>query len=602
MAVALALSVFANRALAQEEEPPPAVPGPLSAVPVPLPSNLADFVQDMNAAKVLGKALFWDMQVGGDGHTACATCHFHAGADARTRNTIGVRTDTFRGANKDLTAADFPFHRFEDPNDRGSAVVFDTTEVVGAQGVVFTRFLGIRRNPVDRGVTIPDPVFNVGGVNTRRVTGRNTPTVINAVFNDRNFWDGRANRIFNGVNPFGETDPNAMVWKFTNRQLTRTRVLLTQASLASQAVGPPNNDVEMSWSGRTFPDLGKKMLALKPLALQQVDRTDSVLGRLANRRGKGLTTRTYADLVKAAFKPEWWASPRSVDGVFTQMEANFSLFWGLSINLYESLLVSDQTAFDRFSAGDATALTEEQKIGLDLFLTNGRCINCHSGAEFTEASVSAIAEEGPVGTVVLQNGVEAFYDEGFFNIGVRPTANDVGVGANGPFGPFSITRRVQHGEDLGPGVLSVPAGAPIAVDGAFKIPGLRNVELTGPYFHNGGVKNLTEVVQFYARGADFFDENIDNLAPDVDGIGKVRGNPERVAAIVAFLKSLTDDRVRFQKAPFDHPELVVPNGHSQFRRNVALDNDVVIPAVGANGGPAIRSFEEILNGAPLAPR
>ena len=36
---------------------------------------------------------------------------------------------------------------------------------------------------------------------------------INAALNDRNFWDGRAERFFNGVNPFGKTDPNARVWK-----------------------------------------------------------------------------------------------------------------------------------------------------------------------------------------------------------------------------------------------------------------------------------------------------------------------------------------------------------------------------------------------------
>ncbi len=37
---------------------------------------------------VLGKALFWDVQVGSDGRTACATCHFHAGADHRVTNQI----------------------------------------------------------------------------------------------------------------------------------------------------------------------------------------------------------------------------------------------------------------------------------------------------------------------------------------------------------------------------------------------------------------------------------------------------------------------------------------------------------------------------------
>ena len=50
-------------------------PGPLSSVPVPTPPDLATYVRDVNAARALGKMLFLDMQVGGDGKTACATCH-----------------------------------------------------------------------------------------------------------------------------------------------------------------------------------------------------------------------------------------------------------------------------------------------------------------------------------------------------------------------------------------------------------------------------------------------------------------------------------------------------------------------------------------------
>ena len=80
LAVALAGITLAGEAGAQ-------VP-PLSALPVPRPANLADFVRDAEAAKVLGKALFWDMQVGSDGVQACATCHFRAGADPRKKNQI----------------------------------------------------------------------------------------------------------------------------------------------------------------------------------------------------------------------------------------------------------------------------------------------------------------------------------------------------------------------------------------------------------------------------------------------------------------------------------------------------------------------------------
>src|SRR2546425_9910454 len=56
--------------------------GPLSTVPVPKP-DLAGFVRDEAAAVALGKALFWDMQLGSDGIQTCGRCHFHSGAGNR---------------------------------------------------------------------------------------------------------------------------------------------------------------------------------------------------------------------------------------------------------------------------------------------------------------------------------------------------------------------------------------------------------------------------------------------------------------------------------------------------------------------------------------
>ena len=62
-----------------------------------------------------------------------------------------------------------------------------------------------------------------------------------------NFWDMRAQNLFNGVNPFGDRDPNAFLYRAdapANPQ--KVRVLLDNSSLASQAVGPPTNLFEMS--------------------------------------------------------------------------------------------------------------------------------------------------------------------------------------------------------------------------------------------------------------------------------------------------------------------------------------------------------------------
>src|SRR4029079_6441616 len=63
-------------------------PTSMKALPVPEPPNLGDFVVDKQAAIVLGKALFWDMQASSDNSMACASCHFHAGADNRWKNQL----------------------------------------------------------------------------------------------------------------------------------------------------------------------------------------------------------------------------------------------------------------------------------------------------------------------------------------------------------------------------------------------------------------------------------------------------------------------------------------------------------------------------------
>src|SRR3954447_17168138 len=95
---------------------------PLSVEPVPVPTDVQKFVRDTKAASKLGKALFWDMQAGSDGKTACASCHYDGGADSRSRNQLAPRGASFevRGANQQLTAQDFPLR---------------TNDVVGSQGV-----------------------------------------------------------------------------------------------------------------------------------------------------------------------------------------------------------------------------------------------------------------------------------------------------------------------------------------------------------------------------------------------------------------------------------------------------------------------------------
>jgi hypothetical protein len=97
--------------------------------------------------------------------------------------------------------------------------------------------------------------------------------------------------------------------------------------------------------------------------------------------------------------------------------------------------------------------------------------------------------------------------------------------------------------------------------GSFKAPQLRNVEFTGPYFHNGGKLTLRQVVDFYTRGGDFpisnaahRDFNLVNMNIEIQSN---LSETEKVA-LVDFLLELTDERNRFAAAPFDHPEVIIP--------------------------------------------
>src|SRR6185503_13200567 len=112
-------------------------------------------------------------------------------------------------------------------------------------------------------------------------------------------------------------------------------------------------------------------------------------------------------------------------------------------------------------------------------------------------------------------------------------------------------------------------------NGAFKSPGLRNVELTGPYFHTGGAATLEQVMEFYARNGDVPAGG--NLGP---GMGTIRLNQQERAQIVEFLKALTDDRVRYERAPFDHPSLCVPVGYAENPAGV-LTPDTSAPGLAA---------------------
>jgi cytochrome c peroxidase len=582
----------------------------LRTVPVPQPDLVTLGYQQagpsaQKALIAMGKALYWDMQVGSDGIQACASCHFHAGADHRIKNQLNPGVDgainliaNFGGANYTLETSDFPFRRFAVADDRTSLVLRDRDDRASSQGVFRLDFVDVAPGSAADNVHggIADSPFAVNGANLRRVEPRNTPTVINAVFNFRNFWDGRANFFYNGSNPLGPpglASPLAKILKISAGAPIPDSPNIPFSSLASQASGPPVSGFEMSALGRDWKKIGKKMLSLTPLGKQKVDPTDSVLSSYASASG-GLRVK-YGDFIRQAFQPAYWDSSLlfKLDGTvvgngtpattdqFTLMEYNFSLFFGLAVQAYEATLVAADTPFDRFSEGNANALTQQQKVGLDVFLKKGRCVVCHSGPELTSAAVSQVSLKGVFESQTFRSGSTVNHDTGFFNTGVRRPNEDPGLGDPSFVPPLSLA----------------PPGS--AVLGYFKTPGLRNVEFTGPFFHNGGQATLADIVEFYDRGGDFENSQIDA------NIKTLELTDDEDKALQAFLLALSDERVRYERAPFDHPELCVPNGSPGNTVHVAQygpngygrDAMLEIPAVGAAGDKfPLQTFEELLKG------
>ncbi len=491
---------------------------PLSREPIPQPTN--GHIINQAAAVRLGKAFFWDIQAGSDGQVACAVCHASFGSDARRLNTLNPGADRVF-ASGGVTGVDQVY----------TPVVITNDDAVGAQGVQRRNFVSINPNPhiADENCDpVVDPIFGTA----RRVEFRQAPMIFGAVFFRQLFWAGEANDQFNGLS----------IWGFTGNNIVGEIAHMDNSALASQAVGPPGNSTEMRCTGRPLNgpnSLGSKMLARPPLQFQRVSRTDSVLGALANPSGPGLRCGgvpcTYRELIEAAFGPAMAADAENI----------FSLIWGESIQAYETTLIPDQTPFDRFMAGNLTAMTPLQVFGLIRFVGKAKCATCHAGPMFSDATVSYFQAHGPVN----RDGG----DQGFHNIGLRNTNTDGGRGSVGVGGaPLSFTESLFD-------------------DWAFKTPTLRNVKLTAPYFHHGSNPTLEDVVDFYDRGGDFLNSQI---SADIQELNLTALDK---AALVDFMRNaLTDCRVEKQRAPFDHPELPIPNGTN-------------LPAIGAEGTGSCRT-------------
>ncbi|WP_316808929.1 cytochrome-c peroxidase [Pedobacter agri] len=177
-----------------------------------------------------------------------------------------------------------------------------------------------------------------------------------------------------------------------------------------------------------------------------------------------------------------------------------------SLATFQRSIVSRRTPFDRFLARDKKALTDQQIVGLHLFRTKARCINCHNGPLFTD---------------------NEFHNDGLTYF--KRKYEDLGL--------YNVTKKP---EDVG----------------KFKTPGLRNVMKTAPWFHNGLFPDMDGVMNMYNIGMPVQrvrpEQENDPLLPKNDKLlkGLMLSKAEK-DAVVSFLDALTSPTVlvRVEKLP-----------------------------------------------------
>jgi len=207
----------------------------------------------------------------------------------------------------------------------------------------------------------------------------------------------------------------------------------------------------------------------------------------------------------------WDAMPVADQTIANTIFANF----GKAIAAYMRKLVSRDAAFDRYVAGDDSAMSPAQKNGLKVFLGKGACVSCHSGPHFEDAQFHAL---------------------GVPQTGPNVPAADLGRFADVPAlltSPFNTNGAFSA--DVNTGKLTGLA-AIAAQKGQFRTKGLRGVAVAGPYMHSGQLATLDDVVAFYnAGGGDAAD------AGEVkDSMIKPLGlSAQESADLVDFMRALT---------------------------------------------------------------
>jgi cytochrome c peroxidase len=194
-----------------------------------------------------------------------------------------------------------------------------------------------------------------------------------------------------------------------------------------------------------------------------------------------------------------------------------------AIASYERTLASFDSSFDHFMAGEANAISEPAKRGWELFNSKARCQLCHALTDnHRDAALFIDNDFHNIGIGILRHRVaplaqqaERELEQGkLTDIDTAAITSEMSV-----LGRFLVTRRQSD----------------IA---SYKTPGLRNIVVTGPYFHDGSMQTLWDVVDHYNKGDGltdpWLDEDIQPLAltePEIDDV-------------VAFLASLTSPQYK----------------------------------------------------------
>jgi cytochrome c peroxidase len=191
---------------------------------------------------------------------------------------------------------------------------------------------------------------------------------------------------------------------------------------------------------------------------------------------------------------------------FPSMENNIRpRYVMMALASYVRSLAPFNSRFDKYMRGDSKQVSKEEIIGFNLFMGKAKCGTCHFMPLFNGTAPPAF---------------------------INTEAEVLGV----PSDP-----RAKHP------VIDTDEGRSFhskinEIRFAFKTPTLRNIELTAPYMHNGSFKTLEEVIDFYdVGGGAGIGINLDNQTLPTE---KLNLKPEEKKAIIAFLKSLTDDAVR----------------------------------------------------------